>query len=99
LIVTKDETVEKVIQICKRNNFIVIDENLDKRWLKYLPFQKLSDLKEKNSTKLEEILNKFTCLLQGKSCMLDNLVDEDEKFLDWITTDDLLEMSKGTLSI
>src|SRR5699024_8785539 len=33
LIVKKDETVEKVIQVCGKTNLILIDENLHKGWL------------------------------------------------------------------
>ncbi|XP_063904137.1 uncharacterized protein LOC135123429 [Zophobas morio] len=100
LILRECENVEKAIQLCPNKKFILVGEGKFEEWMKkYSVFQQLSNL-NKDSELREQIMQNFTISVQGKEALdLVTATGSDEKFLDNLTTDNLVEMLNGPCRI
>ncbi|XP_063904003.1 uncharacterized protein LOC135123361 isoform X2 [Zophobas morio] len=93
LIIRQHENVEKAIQLCPDKKFILIGEGKNEEWMKiYSVFQNLSNLIQKPDLH-ERIMQNFTISLQGKGEInLATAFGNSDKFLQSVTTDNLVEM-------
>ncbi|XP_063903996.1 uncharacterized protein LOC135123357 [Zophobas morio] len=94
LIVDEDQSVLKAIQLCRNKKFIVLRTQIEEETQldDDSTFKTLLDLKPK-TTHFRHLLKNFTFLLQGKSELCLETVEDNEEYLEMLTTDDLLQMA------
>jgi ankyrin repeat protein len=89
-----NETVEKVIDACQDDKFVVIGALSEER---ENVFRKLSDLDERTRINISK---RFQCSLQGRDTVtLDYLVKENCKILQIVTTNELVQMVDDPFNI
>ncbi|XP_063903830.1 uncharacterized protein LOC135123264 [Zophobas morio] len=100
LLLNHCENVKKAIQLCPDKNFILIGEGKIEEWMKnYSVFQNLSNLSQKPDL-CQTVMKNFTVSIQGKEEInLETVFGSDEKSLEKITSDNLVEMLDGPICI
>ncbi|KAJ3663431.1 hypothetical protein Zmor_007693 [Zophobas morio] len=100
LIIHENQDLEKAIQLCENDKFIVLSDGINEEWMEMYPlFKNLSNIKSKREC-YDTLLRNFTVSIQGKEELnLMTAFGNNEESLDNVTTSDLMGMLNGPWSI
>ncbi|XP_063924160.1 uncharacterized protein LOC135138184 [Zophobas morio] len=98
LILKESVCVYKAINICKDRTFVLLTTNFkEKEVVNGSAFAHLSNIEDNDD--LTNLKTKFECQIKSQRIKLEELIKDDKKFRELISTDILLEMVQGPYEV